>query len=123
MEKVQNLKALTHQLKRGRELDVVSSSFKILMVIGSMTSFHTEIHKQLLIVPGARNCYIGNHRSRLEMEVFSDKDYGCHDSSLWVYHGVRLWLVRVQQCGMLKLTVDCLAVLCLSTFSPKCTFS
>ena len=102
MEKVQHLKALKRQLKRGRELNVVSSSFKILMVIGSMTSFHTEINKQLLIVPGAQNCCIGNHRSRLEMEVFSDKDYGCHDSSLWVYHGVRLWLVRVQQCGMLN---------------------
>ena len=73
MEKVQNLKALKEQLKRGRELNVVSSSFKILMVIGSMTSFHTEIHKQLLIVAGTRNRYIGNHRNRVEMEVFSGK--------------------------------------------------
>ena len=39
MEKVQNLKALKRQLKRGRELNVVSSSFKMLMVIDSMNLF------------------------------------------------------------------------------------
>ena len=123
MEKVQHLKALKLQLKHGRELNIVSSSFKMLMVIDPVTSFYTEIHEQLLIVPGARNRHIGNHRSRMGMEFFSGENYGCHDSSLWVYHGVRLWLVRVWQCCMLKLTVDCLAVLCLSTSSPKCMFS
>ena len=47
-------------------------------------------------MPGPRNCCIGGDGRRLGMEVFSDKDYGCHDSSIWVYHGVRLWMVRVQ---------------------------
>ena len=122
MEKVQHLKALKRRLKHGRELNIVSSSFKMLMVI-ELNIVPTEIHKQLLIVLGARNRNIGNHRSRLEMAVFCGKHYGCHDSPLWVYHGVRLWLVRVQQCWMLKLMFDCLAVLCLSTLSPKCMFS
>jgi hypothetical protein len=35
METVQHLKALKRQLKRGRELNIVSSSFKMLMVIDS----------------------------------------------------------------------------------------
>ena len=47
-------------------------------------------------MPGPRNCNIGSDGRRLGMEVYGARSDGCNNGSLWVYHGVRLWMVRVQ---------------------------